>query len=68
MKPNKTILLLAVALLMSAGISALAADSCSVWMKQANGTFWRTCVDDKGHQYCQTADAQGKNVSTVSCK
>jgi hypothetical protein len=68
MKSNKTILSLAIALLLLAGISTLAADSCSVWMKQADGTFWRTCVDDKGHQYCQTADAQVKNITTVSCK
>jgi len=68
MKSNKVILVPVVALLLLTGISALAVDSCSNWMKQANGTHWRTCVDDKGHQYCETADANGKNVSRVSCK
>jgi hypothetical protein len=64
----KVVLLLAVALLLLTGVSALAADSCSVWMKQADGTFWRSCVDDKGQQYCQTADSNGNNVTRVSCK
>jgi hypothetical protein len=68
MKSNRIIPLVAFALLTLAGISALAADSCSVWMKQADGTFWRTCVDDNGHQYCQTADSNGKNVTKVACK
>jgi hypothetical protein len=68
MKSNKVIFVLGIALLLLTSISALAVDSCSVWMKQADGTFWRSCVDDNGHQYCQTADSEGKNVTRVACK
>jgi len=29
---------------------AAAAPSCTNWMKQPDGSQWRTCVDDKGKQ------------------
>jgi hypothetical protein len=68
MKSNRIMPLLVLALLMLAGMTALAEDNCSVWMKQTDGTYWRTCVEDNGHQYCQTADSNGKNVTRVACK
>ena len=45
---------------------ALAADSCTNWMRQKNGCDWRTCVDEKGRQYCQ--QACGNTISRVNCK
>jgi len=45
---------------------ALAADSCTGWMKQNNGCSWRTCVDSKGKQYCQEACGKG-TVNRVRC-
>lgn len=44
---------------------AMAVDSCSTWMKQPDGSYWRTCVDDKGRQYCQVS--VNNKVTTVSC-
>jgi hypothetical protein len=44
---------------------AMAADSCSTWMKQADGSYWRTCVDDNGRQYCQVS--VNNVITTVSC-
>jgi hypothetical protein len=50
-------------------ITAFAADSCTVWMWQKAGLYWRKCVDSKGVSYCQEADdANGKNARTVVCK
>ena len=45
---------------------ALAAPSCTNWMRQEDGSQWRTCVDDKGQQYCESA--KDGSVSRVSCK
>lgn len=44
---------------------AYAAPSCSNWLEQSDGSFWRTCVDDNGSQYCELS----KNgiISKVSC-
>ncbi|MGQ0545206.1 MAG: hypothetical protein ACT4P3_07720 [Betaproteobacteria bacterium] len=47
-------------------ISNAWADSCTNWMAQSNGCSWRTCVDNKGRQYCQQA-CRG-SVTNVSCR
>ncbi len=58
-------LLLAVMLMASMGT---AEDSCSTWMWQKEGLYWRQCVRDNGTRYCQEADdAKGTNVRTVPC-
>lgn len=41
------------------------ADSCTGWMKQNNGCSWRTCVDNKGKQYCQES-CKGR-INRVRC-
>ena len=49
--------------------SAIAADSCTPWMKQPDGSWWRTCVDNGGRQYCETArDGTGAGATRVSCR
>lgn len=59
--------MLKIALLLAAlSGAALAADSCSNWMKQADGSEWRTCVDDGGRQYCE--QKKDGHISRVSCK
>lgn len=40
--------------------------SCSEWMKQSDGSSWRTCVDDQGRQYCEV-EKNGR-ISRVSCR
>ena len=47
-------------------LTALAEDSCTNWMKQADGSLWRTCVDDHGNQYCQ--QSVNGQISRVDCK
>lgn len=65
LKTRFTMMLLAMMLVASMGI---AADSCSVWMWQKDGLYWRQCVRDNGTRYCQEADdAKGTNVRTVPC-
>ena|GEM_PF-1676436 len=47
------------------------APSCTDWMKQENGCYWRTCVGDDGKQYCEECcpDANGNCVAQkVECK
>ena len=46
-------------------ISNAWADNCTGWMKQNNGCSWRTCVDNKGKQYCQES-CKGR-VNRVRC-
>jgi len=45
---------------------ALAEPSCTKWMLQTDGSYFRTCVDDQGKQYCESSK-DGK-VSRVSCQ
>lgn len=45
---------------------AVADDSCTEWSRQDDGTYFRTCVDQDGHQYCQQDDGQG-HITRVSC-
>jgi hypothetical protein len=40
-------------------------DSCSKWMKQEDGSYWRTCVDANGRQYCEVS--KNGHVSRVKC-
>jgi hypothetical protein len=66
LKTRFTLALLAMMLIASMGI---ALDSCSVWMWQKDGLYWRQCVRDNGTRYCQEADdANGKNARDVICK
>jgi hypothetical protein len=60
------LLALVAASLFGIGAMALAAPSCTGWMKQNDGSYWRTCVDDKGRQYCQRS--YRNHVSNVSCR
>lgn len=43
-----------------------ASPSCTQWLRQPNGCYWRTCVDDNGRQYCQES-CRGQ-ISTVKCE
>ncbi|MDR3792157.1 MAG: hypothetical protein P4L03_02140 [Terracidiphilus sp.] len=38
-----------------AGAIILSEPTCTSWMKQTNGTYWRECVDDKGTAKCYSA-------------
>jgi hypothetical protein len=66
MKKTRLWFVFAVTALSIISTIALAAPSCTGWMKQPDGSYWRTCVDDKGRQYCE----QSKNghISRVRCK
>jgi hypothetical protein len=57
---------IAIAVLSFTATFAVAAPSCTNWMKQPDGSQWRTCVDDKGKQYCESA--KNGQISRVSCR
>jgi hypothetical protein len=63
---KKILFALCFAAVILAASFALAVPSCTNWMLQTDGSYFRTCVDDNGNQYCE----QSKNgtVSRVSCK
>ena len=54
------------ALLALGSTPALAEPSCTNWMLQSDGSYFRTCVDDQGRQYCESS--KNGQVSRVSCK
>ncbi len=58
-------LVVAAAVLSGNAPTASAAPSCTNWMRQPDGSSWRTCVDDKGRQYCQ--QSKKGHVSRVKC-
>ena len=39
--------------------------SCSNWLKQDDGSYWRTFVDDAGRQYCEVS--KDGHISRVKC-
>lgn len=54
------------AALATVGAPALAEPSCTNWMLQSDGSYFRTCVDDQGRQYCESS--KNGQVSRVSCR
>lgn len=57
-------------LLVSQGLGILVAPawaepSCTAWMRQADGSDFRTCVGDDGKQYCESS--KNGQISRVSC-
>ena len=62
-----SILLAASVLVPAGGVSA--APSCSNWLRQSDGTYWRECVNDDGTTHCYSAtDGNGAGATEVSCK
>jgi hypothetical protein len=55
------------AVMLAIASAAMAADSCTNWMPQPDGTQFRTCVDGQGRQYCEQLGKDGK-IGRVSCK
>lgn len=43
------------AMLALCGAPAYAEPSCTNWMLQSDGSYFRTCVDDQGKQYCESS-------------
>ena len=70
---NKRIVAVAciVPLMASVGVVpriAFAADSCTEWMDQGDGTSWKECVDDDGKQTCYSVNnTPGSVARKVSC-
>jgi hypothetical protein len=50
----------------SKSTAASATPSCSNWLKQNDGSYWRECVDDSGRTYCEVS--KNGTVSRVSCR
>jgi len=47
---------------------SLAMPSCTVWMWQPDGTFWRQCVNDDGSRHCyQATDSTGAGQIEITC-
>lgn len=49
------------------GTVALSEPSCTNWMKQSDGTYWRECVDDDGKTYCEEKKGEKGIAYRVSC-
>lgn len=50
------------------GGPARAAQSCTAWMDQGNGTSWAMCVGDDGVQHCWAINnTAGSTAYEVSC-
>ena len=47
---------------------AVAADSCTEWMDQGDGTSWKECVGDDGKQVCyRINNSAGSVARKVPC-
>jgi hypothetical protein len=58
-----------VATMCSLSSAALADPTCGNWEWQADGSYWRQCVNDDGSQHCYTAtDSKGANAKEIDCK
>jgi hypothetical protein len=62
----KTVRAVSAVVLLCGASLALAAPSCTNWMRQPDGSQGRTCVDDKGKQYCE--EARNGSISRVNCR
>jgi len=41
-------------------------DSCSNWLRQNDGSYWRMCVDSQGRTYCEVS--QNGTITRVACR
>jgi hypothetical protein len=70
---NKRIIAIAciVPLMAASGVVstfAFAAEQCSAWMDQGDGTSYKICVDDHGQQVCyRINNAAGSVAQKVKC-
>lgn len=64
----KTRILALAALVCALGTAdvALASRHCT-WSQQTNGSWWGTCVDERGVMYCVSCDSSGQNCTRVRC-
>ena len=47
-------------------VAAVAADNCTAWSRQSDGSEWRLCTkESNGQRYCQ--ERRGKTITNVSC-
>lgn len=62
--------LVMVAFLLVFGSTTLcAADQCTNWTQQTDGSWFRLCSDKNGHRYCESCPrTKGQNCTRVSCK
>ena len=42
------------------------ADNCIAWIKQADGSYWQSCVADNGKRYCWLCPANHKSYADCS--
>jgi hypothetical protein len=54
MKNRTFCMMIGAALLLAGGLAAYANPSCSAWMLQQDGSWWRECVNDDGSMHCYT--------------
>jgi len=59
------IMIAVLAVLLSLPGRTAAAEQCTVWQQQADGSYYNVCVDDTGKQYCQRM--KDGVVTRVSC-
>jgi hypothetical protein len=68
MNPKTSLGVALVAMIQLAAGASMAAQSCSNWMDQGNGTSWAVCVDDNGVRHCWLiSNTPGSTAYEVSC-
>ena len=60
-----SVILLSLVVIAGSSSVVSAVPSCTGWMKQTDGSYFRTCVDDKGTQYCESK--KNGRISRVRC-
>jgi hypothetical protein len=55
-------------LLLMCSTAAIAADSCTGWYTQSDGSTWRECTDSNGNVYCTSCPANGGACERVPCR
>jgi hypothetical protein len=53
----------AVAAIVYASSATALADNCIAWIKQADGSYWQSCVANDGKRYCWLCPANHKSYA-----
>jgi hypothetical protein len=63
---HRELIVAAIAVAVCTSSAAARADNCIAWIKQANGSYWQSCVANDGKRYCWLCPANHRSYADCS--
>jgi hypothetical protein len=59
----RNLILAGVVVALSVNSTTALADNCIAWIKQADGSYWQSCVGNDGKRYCWLCPANHRSYA-----